>query len=771
MHLFLSLFLLLLISVSIPVSLSANFSTLSITRVHDETLVCALVLRSSSSNTSDLICTHLPSGETINYSSEGGYGGSQSVQYSALAAADDFLCGITPPAQGKSSMIWWSFVDDEDDPFNNKRVYWGPLLSISAGDSHVCGLINGSTLKCWRWQEFPDDITFKTIAVGGEFVCGITTCGIIKCFGNETDVVMNTPQGNFTTLAAGSHHACAVSAAGNLTCWGAGAPKMEHIPDDLVALSLGTNITCILASNGTVYCWGSGATPPESVAREAFVSIEAKGDSVCGVLMKNYSVICWGSQNFEKNNLVFEKVLPGMCVPETNCSCMPMGGSSSICSTEGQVICGPCTINLSNNKVNVPVPSANPPPESPTPGPGPNNNRIRLVVITIGIAGAVLAASIVMVGFVLYKIAKKKEKRRFDLARIDPTTVQQPNLGRPPSLLRRNGLVSVEFTFRALHRATDGFADGNKIGSGGFGTVYWGVLSDGCQAAIKRAHHKRRRHTENAFLSELALLSRVNHKNLVGLLGFCDDRGERILVVEYMPNGTLYDHLHRLPPSDSSPLFTSWTARLKIALDAARGIEYLHSYAVPGIIHRDIKSSNILLDAQWIAKVSDFGLSMARNAGTGASTASAGTVGYMDPEYYRLQELTEKSDVYSFGVVLLEIITGLKAVVKTGEDEEPRHVAEYVMPILSSGDIARLIDKRVPMTDTREEVAIEKVLKMAAQCVRSRGRVRPTMREVVMELEWVLGLCGGDEDEMVEVVLEVEDRGSTVSSMSAFDLE
>ncbi|KAJ1692250.1 hypothetical protein LUZ63_008948 [Rhynchospora breviuscula] len=768
MHLFLYLFLLLLISVSIPVSLSANFSTLSITRVHNETLVCALVLRSASSNTSDLICTHFPSGETINYSSEGGYGGGRSIQYSALATADDFLCGITTPAQGKSSMIWWSFADDED-PFNNKRVYWGPLLAISAGDSHVCGLINGSALKCWRWQEFPDDISFKTIAVGGEFVCGITTCGMIKCFGNETDVLMKEPEGNFTTLAAGSHHACAVSASGNLTCWGSGAPKMDHVPDDLVALSLGTNITCILASNGTVYCWGNRATPPELVAREAFVSIEVKGDSVCGVLMKNYSVICWGSKNFENNSLVFEQVLPGMCAPEMSCPCnSSIPGTGTICGNDGHVICKPCTISLSS-KVNVPVPSASPPPQNHSTT-GGNNNRIRLVVITIGIAGTLLAASIVMVGLVFYKIVINKEQRRFDLARIDPTG-QQPNLVRPPSLLRRNGLVSAEFTFRALHRATDSFAEGNKIGSGGFGTVYWGVLPDGCQAAIKRAHHKRRRHTENAFLSELALLSRVNHKHLVGLLGFCDDRGERILVVEYMPNGTLYDHLHRLPPSDSSPLFTSWTARLKIALDAARGIEYLHSYAVPGIIHRDIKSSNILLDSQWTAKVSDFGLSMARTAGTGASAASAGTVGYMDPEYYRLQELTEKSDVYSFGVVLLEIITGFKAVFKTGEDEEPCHVAEYVMPILSSGDIARLIDQRVPMTDTREEVAIEKVLKMAAQCVRSRGRVRPTMREVVMELEWVLGLCGGDEDEMVEVVLEVEDRGSTVSSMSAFDME
>ncbi|KAF3340972.1 serine/threonine-protein kinase-like protein CCR4 [Carex littledalei] len=763
MPLYFSLILLLLISLSIPVSLSSPFSTLSISRLHKETIVCALVSSSFISSTAyDLTCISLPSGETINYSYESsGYGGNSFVQYSALATADDFLCGIQSPPNAKTSMLWWSFEGDPIDPWDNKRVYWGPpLLAISSGDSHVCGLKNesGGSIECWRWPELhiPDDISFKAIAVGGDFVCGITSCGgNIRCFGNKTDVVGREPPGSFIILAAGSHHACAVSTDLMLVCWGSGAPKVDPVPDDLVTLSLGTNITCILTSNGTVKCWGRGAAPPPIVAEKQFVSIEAKGDSVCGVIMGDFSVYCWGSKNFG-NSTVYDQILPGTCAPETTCPCK-IPGSANYCSDKGYVICQPCKTILRNSKIVIPPPPSASPASSP---PIENKSKIKKVVMIAGITvGAALASCAVIVGFVLYKRAKKKEERRTD----PDQTVEQPN--RPI----RGPLQPMVFTFRVLHDATDGFADSNKIGSGGFGTVYWGVLPDGRQAAFKRAHQRRRPHAESAFLSELGHLSRLNHINLVGLLGFCDERSERILVMEHMPHGNLYDQLHRLPPSDSSPLFTSWTNRLRIALDAARGIEYLHSYAVPGIIHRDIKSSNILLDETWTAKVSDFGLSMIRsNAGNGSSSAvSAGTVGYMDPEYYRLQELTEKSDVYSFGVVLLEMITGLKAVFKPGEDEEPCHVAEYVKPILNSGDTERLFDKRVTMKDGREEEAINTVAKLAAQCVRARGKSRPTMKEVVMELEWAVGLCVDSEDEMVEVVLEVEDRGSTMSTMSS----
>ncbi|KAM7462730.1 hypothetical protein LguiA_030851 [Lonicera macranthoides] len=226
-----------------------------------------------------------------------------------------------------------------------------------------------------------------------------------------------------------------------------------------------------------------------------------------------------------------------------------------------------------------------------------------------------------------------------------------------------------EFMFSDLAAATNNFSWDNKIGTGSFGIVYKGKLLDGQEVAIKRGETAsskmkkflREKESRSAFDSELASLSRVHHKNLVRLVGFCESRGdeERLLVYEYMKNEGLYHRLHdkNNVEKSSSPL-NSWKMRIKISFDAARGIEYLHNYAVPPIIHRDIKSSNILLDANWTARVSDFGLSILIGP----------TVGYIDPEYYGQNVLTTESDVYSLGVVLLEILTGKMAIFKTGEN-------------------------------------------------------------------------------------------------------
>ena len=179
----------------------------------------------------------------------------------------------------------------------------------------------------------------------------------------------------------------------------------------------------------------------------------------------------------------------------------------------------------------------------------------------------------------------------------------------------------------------------------------------------------------------------------------------------------------------------------------ARGVEYLHCYAVPAIIHRDVKPSNILLDGEWTAKVSDFGLSLASGstaaAAAASSSATAGTVGYIDPEYYRLQELTERSDVYSFGVVLLELVTGRKAIHRTSQDGSgsPRNVIEFAVPAVETGNITRILDERVPPPRGHEVEAVARVAKIASECVRPRGRARPIMSEVVAELEWAVTLC------------------------------
>lgn len=303
-----------------------------------------------------------------------------------------------------------------------------------------------------------------------------------------------------------------------------------------------------------------------------------------------------------------------------------------------------------------------------------------------------------------------------------------------------------EFTLSELADATNNFSEENKIGGGSFGTVYKGKLADGREVAIKRGEtgpkEKKFQEKESAFQSELAFLSRLHHKHLVGLVGFCEEREERLLVYEYMKNGALYDHLHG--SKNSSGVLNSWKMRIKISLDAARGIEYLHNYAVPSIIHRDIKSSNLLLDANWTARVSDFGLSLngPETEEGHISMRAAGTVGYMDPEYYGLHHLTAKSDVYGLGVVLLELLTGKRAIFKDKDgDGGPVSVVDYAVPRILAGELAVVLDVRVGMPDMNEAEAVELVAYTAVHCVNLEGKERPTMTDIVANLESALALC------------------------------
>ncbi|KAM7462719.1 hypothetical protein LguiA_030840 [Lonicera macranthoides] len=306
------------------------------------------------------------------------------------------------------------------------------------------------------------------------------------------------------------------------------------------------------------------------------------------------------------------------------------------------------------------------------------------------------------------------------------------------------------------------------IGAGTFRKVYKGKLIDGREVAIKTGEMTssemkkflRQKESSSAFDSELASLSRVHHKNLVRLVGFCESGRdeEMLLVYEYMKNEGLYHRLHdkNNVEKSSSPL-NSWKMRIKISLDAARGIEYLHNYAVPPIIHRDIKSSNILLDANWTARVSDFELSMigseaelrdytlTKVASTiGYSlTKVAGTIGYMDPEYYMLDMLTVKSDVYSLGVVLLELLTGKRAIFKNDENDVPTSVVDFAIPAILAGELPKVLDPRVgSQLEKNEAEAVELVAYTAIHCVKLEGRERPTMADIVANLDQALALCG-----------------------------
>ncbi|KAM0898789.1 hypothetical protein ACQ4PT_021708 [Festuca glaucescens] len=283
-----------------------------------------------------------------------------------------------------------------------------------------------------------------------------------------------------------------------------------------------------------------------------------------------------------------------------------------------------------------------------------------------------------------------------------------------------NPFENRRFSYKELKRITNNFD--TVIGRGGFGLVYAGRLENGASVAVKmRSETSSQGNTE--FLAEAQHLARIHHRNLVSLVGYCKDKKHLSLVYDYMDGGNLQDRLRGQEP-------LNWLQRLKIALDSAYGLEYLHKSCNPPLIHRDVKTGNILLTANLDAKLSDFGLTRAfsSEAMTHTTTQPAGTPGYLDPEYYRTSHLSVKSDVYSFGVVLLVLITGQPAII-TVSDTERTNITLWARDRLSEGDIGRVTDPTI-----REDCDINSVLKvaqLALQCTEREMRDRPTMEQVV----------------------------------------
>ncbi|GJP54530.1 hypothetical protein CLOM_g13610 [Closterium sp. NIES-68] len=280
-----------------------------------------------------------------------------------------------------------------------------------------------------------------------------------------------------------------------------------------------------------------------------------------------------------------------------------------------------------------------------------------------------------------------------------------------------------------VEAATNAFADDRLLGVGGYGSVYRGHGPNGEQWAVKRAQVTTVQ-SMHVFQNEVDVISAMSHRNLIALLGYCEDKGEQILVYEFAANGTLSALLR--PPADKPTPPLTLQQRVEIALGAAQGLFYLHSFARPPVIHRDVKSGNILLDADMQAKVADFGLLKAsKGEGVAHSTQVAGTPGYLDPEYYSAFKVTAKSDVYSFGVVLLEIITGLPPIFEsldstecTDGERQMTSLARWCAPYVQTGNVAKIVDPRLG-ADYPVDV-VKGLADVAMACVQRHSKNRPT---------------------------------------------
>lgn len=380
-----------------------------------------------------------------------------------------------------------------------------------------------------------------------------------------------------------------------------------------------------------------------------------------------------------------------------------------------------------------------------------DSNNVRHMLakqLSIGIGAAITFVILVTVCLWLHKWLQKREEKK----------AKQKFFKRNGGLLLRQrisvngessgGSLPKLFLKEELEKATDNFNEIRILGKGGAGTVYKGMLSDGSIVAVKKSNAVDKDQIEQ-FINEILILSQINHRHIVKVLGCCLETQVPLLVYEYISNGTLSSHIHGNLSHSSNPTFSkselddqiplhpaiilSWDHRVRIAAEIAGALSYMHSCASTPILHRDIKSSNILLDDNFRAVVSDFGLSRMLSVDkTHLTTKVGGTFGYIDPEYFRSGQLTEKCDVYAFGVILAELLTSQR-VVTSNQPEDPGLVIRFTLA-LKENRIIEIVDPEI-VKEVEDEHVILAVAKLAKRCLNFNARRRPSMKEMAAELE------------------------------------
>lgn len=708
------------------------------------------------------------------------YGAPSRLPMLSLTAGDSFVCGLLldsnqPYCWGNNFYVQMGVPQ----PMEEGAAY----SEISAGDHHLCGLrtqhrrlrTSISLIDCWGYNmtsslKFSGEVT--SITAGSLFNCGLLVQNRTAfCWGDETgsNIISLTPKNlRFRSISAGGYHVCGILENSRVFCWGKSLAVQGDVDlapvDPMISVVGGRFHACGIKSvDHEVLCWGfwlqSSVPPPKNTK---LYEIAAGDYFTCGVLADaSLAPLCWGTGGpwsipmaaspgicnsnpcgpgfFEFSHLS----LPDkFCRPANSRVCLPcsngcpeetylLSSCNSTWDRRCEFNCTNCVSAECSSFCSQKKPTAQ------------NMSSLQLpIFISELVFGVVLVSSVSLVAclYVRYKLQRCKcGAGELKAAKNRPCSFHKELVKIQPDLEELKIHRPQMFTFEELEKATGGFREESQVGKGSFSCVFKGVLKDGTIVAVKRAMRASDlKKNSKEFHTELDLLSRLNHAHLLNLLGYCEEGGERLLVYEFMAHGSLYQHLHGNDPSLKERL--DWVRRVTIAVQAARGIEYLHGYACPPVIHRDIKSSNILIDEEHNARVSDFGLSLLgpTDSSSPLSELPAGTLGYLDPEYYRLHYLTTKSDVYSFGVLLLEILSGRKAIDMQFEEG---NIVEWAVPLIKSENITAVLDP--VLKPPAEEEALKRIAAIACKCVRMRGKDRPSMDKVTTALERALALLMG----------------------------
>ncbi|XP_074575530.1 serine/threonine-protein kinase-like protein CR4 [Curcuma longa] len=670
----------------------------------------------------------------------------EGAAYSEISAGDDHLCALRVPSKGSRRGV--SIIDCWGYNMTTSHEFNDTIMSITAGSVFNCGMFaRNRTTLCWGDETGsgvislrPRNLRFQSIAAGGFHVCGILENSQVFCWGrslatqqSSSDIlgqgdVNMVPMDPMVSVAGGRFHAC-------------GIKRMDH----------------------KVVCWGfklQNSVPPPRDSR--VYEIMAGDYFTCGVLAESsLRPLCWGTGGPWSIPMA---VSPGICASNP---CSPgyyefihMSSGNKVCKPADSRVCLPCSIgcpdgsyqstpcNLTSDRgcaFNCSSCTSSECRTFCTSGNKSKGHRFlsfQIPIFVAEVAFAVVFVSSVSIVACLYIRHKLQNCRCSDSDVVVPKARTYSFRKEPikvrPDLEDLKIRRAQMFTYEELERATGGFSQESLVGKGSFSCVFKGVLKDGTLVAVKKATRASDVKNSKEFHTELDLLSRLNHAHLLNLLGYCEEGGERLLVYEFMAHGSLYQHLHGKDPGLKQRL--DWVRRVTIAVQAARGIEYLHGYACPPVIHRDIKSSNILIDEEHNARVADFGLSLLGpvDSSSPLSEPPAGTLGYLDPEYYKLHYLTTKSDVYSFGVLLLEILSGRKAIDMQFEEG---NIVEWAVPLIKAGNISAILDSSLKPPPEWE--ALKKIAATAGKCVRMRGKDRPSMDKVTTALERGLALLMG----------------------------